>query len=68
MLQMFYSTKFYIKKLLKHKFYVKTMTSNDDTHRKRVYAFHRKHSDKADSFIVKHFQEKSAPHKISIKS
>ena len=28
---------------------------------KRVYAFQEKHSDKADSFTAKHFQEKCAP-------
>ena len=33
------------------------MTSNEDTLRKRVYAFQEKHSHKMDSFTVKHFQE-----------
>ena len=38
-------------------FNVKTMTSNGDTLTKRVYPFHEKHSDKVESFTVKHFQE-----------
>ena len=37
------------------------MTANEDTLRKRVYAFQQKHSDKADSFTVKHFQEEGVP-------
>ena len=57
MLQIFCSTKCYIRKLLKHMFYVKITTSNEDTLKKRVYAFHAKYFDKADSFTVKHFQE-----------
>ena len=57
MFQIFCSTKCYIKKLLKHMFNVKTMTSNGDTLTKRVYPFHEKHSDKVESFTVKHFQE-----------
>ena len=57
MLQIFCSTKCYIKKWLKRLSNVKTMTSNEDTLRKRVYPFQEKHSDNADSFTVKHFQE-----------
>ena len=33
------------------------MALNEDTLRTRVYAFHEKHFDNADSFTVKHFQE-----------
>ena len=42
MLKIYCSTKVYIKKLPEQMFYVKTMTSNKDTLRKRVYAFHGK--------------------------
>ena len=42
-------------------FYEKTTTSNEDTLRKRVYAFQEKHSDKADSFTGKHLQDEGVP-------
>ena len=45
--------------MLKHLFYAK-MSSNEDTLRKRVYAFHAFRNiptDKADFFTVKYFQE-----------
>ena len=42
-------------------FYEKTITSNEDTHRKRVYLFNaKKHFDK-DSFTAKRFQKEGAP-------
>ena len=34
-------------------FYVQTMTSKEDTLRKRMKAFQEKHPDKADSFTIK---------------
>ena len=62
MLQIACSTKFYFGKIaIKHKFYAKTMNLNEDTLRKRLYAFQEIHSDKADSFTIKHFQEEGVP-------
>ena len=37
--------------------YVKTVTLNEDTLRKCVYAYQEKHFDKADSFTLKNFEE-----------
>ena len=41
--------------------YVITMTSYEDTLRKRVYEFQEKHSDKADIFTLNLFQEEEDP-------
>ena len=59
--------KCYIKKLFKRTLYEKTMTSIENTPRKRVYAFQEKHSDKADSFTV-HFQDEGGPQSILYKT
>ena len=61
MLQILCSTKCTIKIFLKHLFNIKKMTSNQDTLRKRVYAFHEQHFDKPDSFTVNHFKVEGIP-------
>ena len=54
-------TKCHIKIFLKNLFNIKKMTSNQDTLRKRVYAFHEQHFDKPDSFTVNHFKVEGIP-------
>ena len=64
MLQILYSLKCTVKIFLKHLFNIKKMTSNQDTLRKRVYAFHEQHFDKPDSFTVNHFKREK--HSINL--
>ena len=39
----------------------KKMTTSEGTLRQHVYALQKKHSDKADFFTAKHFQEEGVP-------